>query len=63
MTGMEVDMPTPEVLARVHARLGNPGTFEESERRRLRELERQRKKRERFLANPTAVAVRLQPGL
>lgn len=58
---MERTPITPEALARVHARfreLGmNPGTFEESERRRLRELDRQRKKRERFLANPTAVAI------
>lgn len=54
---METDRPSAEVLARIHARLGNPGSFEESERRRLRGLERHRKKRERFLANPTAVAI------
>lgn len=54
---METGRPSAEVLARVHARLGNPGSFEESERRRLRELDRYRKKRERFLANPTAVAI------
>jgi hypothetical protein len=56
-TEMEMDRPSAEVLARVHARLGNPGSFEESERRRHRELDRYRKKRERFLANPTAVAI------